>query len=262
MDEPGAVPDSAQPKKGGHGDHWGCIVRSYEQGELMRLLGEVTRSVERPELFQAEGVGVAACSLGDRVRACVLLVDDRLASAYPQGLGGPAWPVTLTEIVPWANGIEGQLAGTCHGAAVSFFDTRFYANRRRYRVGETYTFEMSAFAYTLGRAPETEVYSDLGAKVSFKGAHAFMPAALGNEDADIDDYWFHSPLEGEVSTTDLLGRPLRVYPVTLALPDEFEMRVDLYAADHALDSGVGRVAPGEDLEGFLWLQGQLHEQWV
>jgi hypothetical protein len=211
-------------------------------------------------MFEAAGSGMAACSTGQRVRACVLLVNDLLATAYPQGLGGPIWPITVTDVIPWANGIEGQITGECHGAAVSFFDSRFYADRRRYRVGETYDFYMSAFAYVLGPAPHREAESDIGAKVSFTGAHAYMPASMGNEGADIDDYWFHSPLEGEISEVDLSGRRLRLFPVTLALPEDFEMRVDLYAAEHVLSPGIESVRPGEDLEGFLWLQGYRVEK--
>ena len=53
-------------------------------------------------------------------------------------------------------------------------------------------------AMNLGwRAADAEYESDIGAKVSLRGAHAYMPANLSNDTADIDDYWFHSPLESE-----------------------------------------------------------------
>lgn len=245
----------------GHGDHWGCILRASDTGELLGFLGKVANEVENPIVFgtPSGAPGVVACSPDDPLRACVLMVNGRLATAYPEALGGPLWPVTVREVIPWANGIEGQIKGECHGAEVSFFDTRFYANKRKYHSGETYDFRMSALAYTMEPAPDLEVETDIGAKVSLKGASAYMPATAGNESADIDDYWFHSPLEEEPRTVQVVGRTLQIYPVTLALPEEFEMRVNLYAARHILRPGMDRVAPGDDLEGFLWLQGYMGE---
>jgi hypothetical protein len=245
-------------KSGGHGDHWGCIFRSVEESELMRFIADSINNAEQPELFGGPGVGMAARSPGDRVRACILAVDERLVSAYPEAQGGAVWPIVVQEIVPWANGVEGQITGECHGAAVSFFDTRFYANGRAYKVGETYNFHMNAFAYILRPAEDIEVEAEnLGTKVSFRGARAYMPAGMDSEEADIDDFWFHSPLEGEITQTELAGRRLRAYPVTLALPDDFDMSLSLYAADHALSPGAEAAGLDEDLDGFLWLQGYL-----
>ncbi|MBF6613505.1 MAG: hypothetical protein IVW55_10295 [Chloroflexi bacterium] len=246
-------------KEGGHGDHWGCVVRSAEEGDLLAFIGRVVREVEQPKIFEARGAGVAACSPGEKLRACVLMKDERIASAYPEAQGGAVWPVTVKEVTPWANGIEGQITGDCYGATVSFFDTRFYANRRRYKVGESYNFYINAFAYTLGLASDMEVDTDMGAKVSLKGAYAYMPASLGNPGADIDDYWFHSPLDGDVSEAELAGKEMLVYPIIMAIPQDHELHVALYVARHLLGEGIEEAAPGVDLEGFLWLQGYLQE---
>ena len=232
-------------------------MRASEEGDLLSFISDVIREAEGPAMFQAAGTGMAVHSVGERLRARVLVENERLVSAYPEAVGGALWPITLTEVVPWANGIEGQIRGSCRGADVAFFDTRFYANRRKYRPGETYNFHMSAFAYALGRAADTEVETGMGAKVSLRGAHAYMPANLDNDTADIDDYWFHSPLEDEISTAMLAGRLLRAYPVILALPEDFPMALSIYAAEHVLAPGTTRLRPGEDLEGFLWLQGYV-----
>src|SRR5205807_936216 len=145
-----------QAKAGGHGDHWGCVLRAAEQDELLTFISSVIQSAEQPEMFEAMGAGMAVHAPGERLSACVLVADNKLVSAYPEARGGDIWPVTVSEIVPWANGVEGQIMGDCQGAKISFFDTRFYANRRKYKVGETYDFRVSAFAYVLGRAADTE----------------------------------------------------------------------------------------------------------
>ena len=255
---PAAEPQDAKP--GGHGDHWGCIFRQVEEGAVLRFISDAIREAGQPEVFHAPGggVGMAARSPGERVRACILVEDDQLVSAYPEAQGGTVWPIVVREVVPWANGVEGQISGECYGAAVSFFDTRFYANRGAYRVGDTYDFRMSAFAYVLRPAEDVEVdVESLGTKVSFRGARAYMPAGSSGQGADIDDYWFHSPLEGPVERTHFAGRELLVYPVTLAIPEHFDMSLPLYAASHATAPGMDQVKPEDDLEGFLWLQGHL-----
>jgi hypothetical protein len=255
MEQPDEVPAR---KAGGHGDHWGCIYREVQKDDLFNF---IRRNVEEDSSPDIASQGVSAyCSGGDGLRVCVLIKDGQLESAYPEVHGGPVWPVTITEVVPWANGVEGQVTGTCNSATVSFFDTRFYANQRLYTVGETYNFHMGALAYKVNLAEEMEAESGTGdsaTKVSFRGARAYMPAVLSSESADIDDFWFYSPVEAPTSEFEFDGRPLRVLPITMALPNDFEMSVSLYAAEHTSGPGMEGVAQGDDLTGFLWLQGYL-----
>jgi hypothetical protein len=193
----------------------------------------------------------------------VIVVDNVIASAYPEVEDGPVWQVQIHEIIPWANGIEGQISGSAFGALVRFFDTRFYENADKYEVGEIYNFNMGALAYIMGQAPEIEAQSDIGAKISFKGASAYMPAASGglaDSDADIDDYWFHSPLEGEPVETSLAEQRLTGYPIIMAIPNDRELHITVYAADHVLAADMALARLGDDLQGFLWLQGHLSEE--
>lgn len=225
------------------------------------LIQATVASNPRYELFGALRRGMTVHSSEQPLRTRILAKDRQLVGAYPEIVGGPVWPVTLHKITPWANGVEGQLSGDCHGAAVSFFDTRFYANRKKYRPGQTYNFHMAALAYKVGPAQDLEVGVDeLGAKVSLKGAHAFMPAASGQNQDDIDDYWFYSAPNGPVSEVEFASARLKVYPITLALPEEFEMRLPLYAAQHVIAPDMASLEPDEDLAGFLWLQGYLSEE--
>ena len=249
-------------KQGGHGDHWGCIFRDVEEGGLMELIRRVVEQDRRPRSFKKDGL--VFHSSGDGLRCCVLVERGQLVSAYPEATGTHVWPIAVREVVPWANGLEGQLNGDCNGAAVSFFDTRFYANQHKYKLGETYHFQMGALAYTLGPADDLEAEmagldASGGAKISFKGACAYMPASAGNPDADVDDLWFRSPLGGEVTAVEFAGRRLRVYPITIAIPEHFEMNLDLYAAEHAQHPELAGVKPGDDMEGFLWLHGHLSD---
>lgn len=248
-------------KDGGHGDHWGCILRAVQEKELIPYLANITKKDNQPYTYEFgpgfSHKGLAFYSEPGPIRTCVLVTNNTLATAYPEVQDGPVWPISITEVVPWANGIEGQITGTCHEAVISFFDTRFYANQRKYDVGKTYNFHMGALGYTIGLAEDREVDTTMGAKVSMKGASAYMPATIDNEQADIDDIWFHSPLEGDKEMAYLLGPPIQGFPIIMAIPDDFEMRLTVYGASHVQAPELSRVQSGDDLQGFLWLQGYL-----
>jgi hypothetical protein len=232
-----------------------------QEKELIPFLTDVTAKDNHPFTFEygpgRRDKGLAFYSKEGPLRACVLVANKMLASAYPEVQDGPVWPIEITEIIPWANGLEGQIVGTCHGATVGFFDTRFYANQRRYEVGQTYNFHMGALGYTVGRAPESEIETEMGAKVSMKGAYAFMPANVDNDAADVDDFWFHSPLEGERESAYLLGPLIYSYPVIIAIPEDFEMKLDVYCGAHVLEPEMQDVQQDEDIKGYLWLQGYM-----
>src|ERR1044072_8071931 len=96
----GAI-EPAQAKDGGHGDHWGCVLRATESEELLAFVSKVIGDAEQPEVFEARGSGLAVHSSGEQLRGRVLVVNERLETAYPEALGGPIWPVTLSEGVQW-----------------------------------------------------------------------------------------------------------------------------------------------------------------
>jgi hypothetical protein len=243
-------------KEGGHGDHWGCILRTVDEAKLVRYLVDVTRQDNNPERFGKDGL--AFISAEGPVRARVLVRDNVFVSAYPDATGDKIWPVTVHDVVQWTSGVDAQILGECHGEAVRFFDTRYFVNRDRYTLGETYDFRMGALAYKLGAAGEMEAHSpQVGAAVSFAGAHAYLPA--DDPGADIDDVWFHSPLEGEPVPAQLAGQSLAGYPIIVAIPGNFERSLVAYAATHALSGSPASIKPGEDITGFLWLHGCLAE---
>jgi hypothetical protein len=243
-----------QGKQGGHGDHWRCV---YGDGAERGLVGAIEQlaSTAKPEV--APG-GVTVYHTKSSSLDMVVIARRRvMESAFPRVTGGPVWPVTLVEVTPWQNGVEGQLTGVCQGTVVSFFDTQFYRYGHTYAPGETYDFRMGALAYSIGPAQEWEAETGDGVKVSFKGAHAYMPASLSGEGADIDDYWFHSPLLGNIEQAVVNGIEMRGYPIALALPKDFEMALTVYAAQHSEAPETANNAVGDDLQGYLWLQGHL-----
>jgi hypothetical protein len=239
----------------GHSGHWQCIY----DGRIPQLLAPAAQQlIRRHSPTYIEDKVALYHSSGNEIRLSILRRGPRILTMFPQVIDGPAWPVEISRVTPWRNGVEGQITGNCLGTEVCFYDTSFFNNRRKYRTKETVDFRMGAIAYRLGPAHDLEADVEGGAKVSLKGAHAFMPAGKVGEGADIDDYWFHSPLDGPTVTTMVNKVELRGYPITLALPHDFPMSLTLYAAGHVEAPGTRDLARDDDLQGYLWLQG-YHE---
>jgi hypothetical protein len=237
----------------GHGDHWRCVFQEPGDG---RLVAAIHEAVGRPAVARSPDDIVEHRLQSDALSVAVLVRGNQVLTAYPALAGIGPWPVTLTQIHPSADGAEGCLTGTCMGAAVTFFDTAFYKNRGSYRIGDTYGFNMGALSYSLGPASGLEAEIGDGVKLSLAGASAYMPASE-LEGAGMDDYWFHSPIEGDVAKAEVAGVSLRIYPVTLGLPRDFPLHVRLCAAPHVEAPGTSELAPGDDAQGYLWLQGSL-----
>lgn len=111
------------------------------------------------------------------------------------------------------------------------------------------TFRMNALAYRVGRTqfanPEQEALMGQ--------MKAYLP--LPGDEASDDELQFSSHVEA-VRSLDFHGVPFDVYTVTLALPDDFPMRVDVYAAQSIADESL---AVGDRISAACWLFGRLIE---
>lgn len=73
---------------------------------------------------------------------------NQLLRFYPE-YDGAEVEVKLTNIFEWANGVEATLEGKIMDGQkdIAFFDTRYAQRKNAYKVGETYMFRLSAFAF-------------------------------------------------------------------------------------------------------------------
>ena len=163
-------------------------------------------------------------------------------AVYPYDDTGYGWPIAVQSIFPWANGLEAQVIGTCHGATIGFFDTLYFRNKGYYRQDVPLTFLISGLAYKLF---EGEVPEDFSEEFT-----AYLPLTLAQE-GGVDEVQFDSHVE-EVREVDFWGIPLIAYTLTLATPEHFAMRLTMYSHESA---GPRRFAPGERIRGIAWLFG-------
>ena len=152
----------------GHGDHIGCISNDAKASvfvvqRLPKIVrtGDLVLTTPKPvsnalgEGFPKKTTVFLISNKSGPLRVLAMIAATKEArqneaiSAYPE-CDGAEVEVRLTAIHEWANGIEATLEGTVLGEArdVAFFDTRYPLRKGFYKIGETYTFRLAAFAYS------------------------------------------------------------------------------------------------------------------
>lgn len=236
----------------GHGRHWQFLRAAGHIDAL--LMGHMYRAYLTSQanvLFESGGVRMI-CEPNVELGIAQLLRGEKIVSGFPYAPGGHDWPIEVHGIYAWPDPVEAQLLGSCHGARIGWFDPHFAQNRDRYRPGVgsgALTFRMNALAYRVGRTrfANAEQESLMGE------TKAYMP--IPDPEASEDELHFISHVEA-VRTLDYRGVPVDVYTVTIALPDDFPMRLDVYTGRALADEGE-RLAVGDRISGACWLFGRL-----
>ncbi len=161
-----------------------------------------------------------------QARTAILLalnVDEKcnkVVSIYPEFDGMPV-DVTLSEIHEWGNGAEATLEGTITmdeaEREIAFFDTRYALHKGEYTIGETYTFRLSACAYTAEILKERTF--------QFEGEAAAVQREKCGMEQEYDEQGNPSPL-----VFDLSGL-LALLPKSQAYPHEAEFQSPIFAIE-------------------------------
>lgn len=270
----------------GHGNHWERILGDVAQirrwlpvmVERGRLIGPPPQGGALPDgaTFAIGWPDTPLCGLA-LISAVQETAQPRfvLVSGYPLAAKGIRRRLLVERINPWQNGIEAWITTRLpsgDGPDLTFFDTHFYANRHRLRVGLEAEFILAGLAYTAEVAhpkpvvitkPETiramrqgtERPDDLSPiEFHLEGAAMLFP----HDKYAPDEYQFQSPVKA-VETFDAFDTRITRLTVTVARPMESEsdeIDIDLYVSDLMWRTSE-RPRPGADVGGILWLQGRL-----
>ena len=210
-------------------------------------------------------------------RKCSIESRSVLYSAYPFASKGGKQRLRLTEIRDWGNEIEAVLVGENEdGIEIAFFDTKYFANRDRYQIGETYDFRIAGVIYKArctndetieitdqkriaefneGFSDEPERLPDgTLAPIIIHYAGCFAYVSTSEEYAEDAEFYC---VIGKVEEFDLEG--IRMFQIT---PKSGDRKVPLPgvifgAASVFKDGYVPK--PGDSIGGGLWTQGFLDE---
>jgi len=271
----------------GHGNHWECLVSldDLTKTHLTNLVqnGMLEDKEEVNAIFFEDGIQstetLFSISLDNDLSALALIVTNRdktaneFVSGYPFVRVGEKLQLKITEIKEWNNKYEAVIvAETKDEQTISFFDTKYYKNKEKYKIGNYYTFIVSALGYNIeilkdksfsfegqkavdwlakiGKEPTLDnegqiepVVFDLSNLVSYLPRHDDFP----------DDAEFQSPIS---SVEKVSAFQTDFYKFKIQLIRDPDVFVDLYAKESFFE----RKPTNEDsLRGVIWLQGYLEE---
>lgn len=209
----------------GHGDHWLAALDDTDP----RLRDVVTVPVDAPETLRLQRT-----DLTESLDMVQVTLRRRLMTSYPEPRATLPATVRPRELVLWETRVEGWLVAEHEGAgALTAFVTDLSESAHRYARssdGRPIELELGAIAYVADRAPFPS------------GPARLRPA--GREDPRFlpDDYAFDGQVvaartAGAGEVLDLAFHGGLVVPVVTRHPTG--------------------AAPGERVQGYLWLTGRL-----
>jgi hypothetical protein len=269
-----------------HGNHWEAICglehyareivgRDFEESELIGSADcvDVVNDTERAE-------EVACLRHGSpRISNDLLMVTDSrkdewlLFTAYPVLHDGIVHPVTIKNVRPWQHGIEAWIDGciSLEQRPITWFDTHYWRDWTVLSPGVTVDVSLAALAYELrpldrrlsrgchlrnaqserrlgnGGAGETGLPTKF-----WPGRNApFLPCG----DSDTPDEWQFRGVIKALDVVDHDGQDIYRLEMDFQHPGNETIALPVFVSEHTLDGYVPRL--GANVEGILWLQGQL-----
>ncbi len=215
-------------------------------------------------------------NVGEGIQVTLRLIEVSVWASGVESQIHAAW-------LPAGNGSSGEAqgddseAGTpgpTAGFPICFFDTRFLVNRAWYETGEQYEFILAGIAYharaatlmTLPYSPDPDQVAwerllaekrgepppEIPDTIHFQGMAMFLALPEGDD----DDYSFRGPARRVTPFDDMLGQKGWRIRVTVMRFDDEDADLDIFVTERAWE---GKEPPreGQDIEGVLWLQGEL-----
>lgn len=227
-----------------HGRHWYFLaVEGDAQQTLQRIFASLAAgdawTIEHQKVYQLiDNAGDLRCSF--------LLRNEEFIAGYPIVVDGYGWPLKVHDTLTWPDQVQADIVASCEGQRICLFDTQHYLHKDSYSDTQERTFVVGALAYKL----YDTIYESPEQEIQLAEEKAFFP--LRPEDGGcVDEIKFMSHVEA-AREIDFHGIPLRAYTVTLAEPDDFPMRIDVFAHPSVCERDF---QPGDAISGFAWIFG-------
>jgi len=272
----------------GHGSHLDCVTTAEQllEKHLVSLIetGRADENANVRGIFfdntfptTEEVFSITGSDEELDVSALALIVADHESktneffTVYPYVDTGDVYSLTIESILEWPNQFEAVLATTTNnGHSISFFDTKYFANKDKYEIGKSYEFCLSALAYTAeilrersfsfegqkaidflaktGRQPEID---DDGNVRPVVFGLSDLVAYLPRNDPFPDDCEFQSPIK-YVAPAKSFDKSL--YRLSITIFRDPEISIDLFAKEEFFETPP---EVGDPVRGVLWMQGFL-----
>ncbi len=183
-----------------HGTHWSTVIN--QDKEMPEILVKTLHDKNGDVYISDDSQNSGFIGYEPPVRVLVLSQVDKtnknldVISAYPFLYVYNPISIIIEKIEEWPNGLEATIHGiTPIGSILGFFDTLYYLNKDKYKIGSKYTFNISALAYSILKRSE---YSESiakkgpikGEKFESSGLSGYIPS-----ENYIDDISFYFPFD-------------------------------------------------------------------
>lgn len=231
-----------------------ALIGIADEGELANVIQQAPEKGRKLAGLAATLPGettprslIAYANPDGRVQVTSLFSFDREANmldfmtSFPSSEDGLRYNLTSTEVAVSASGLEAEISATNEsGSAIKFFDTRFFAHQRRYRIGQAQPFILLAFACQID-----VVRSAIKAKSTAKDSRN-IPAPCN---------WKASGRVKTVSRYLTLGRAFTRLLVAFKSDSDRDFDLIVHATDGVIKGAEPQV--GDLIEAQLWVQGFL-----
>lgn len=253
-----------------HGSHWECIIKNVGDFFENNLDGIIHNSIVSAN-YTENGYNLADEKVidnnihvlqhqdnkNDQIILTTILVNKSLWTAYPSLNYGYIEDIVIDKIHDIGNLVEGLIS--CHLSTYpdftfTFFDTKYYENKSKYKVGNTYSFAFAGYAYSLSESTIKNEHIDIDdEQISLEGMSMF----IANEDGYLDDYKINSKVL-KIEDFILLNNPMKsvVIKALNTVDETFEFPV--FIAKHNIKDGYD-ISVGKDVSGGIWMTGILNE---
>ncbi len=199
-----------------------------------------------------------------------------LIRIFPFYSFGTQTRLELRRVVVWENKVEAQIEADWGYSPVAFYDSQFVYNRIWYEAEREYEFILAGIAYMAQPAIITEMpfkpnpdevkwqrkiskekglpEPEIPDKIKLENMAILIPMKNG----DIDEYQFRGKIRSvEKLDSEILGQSGYIADVTVMKFDDNDERALKILITEKIWAGEKPPESGNEIEGFLWLQGYL-----
>lgn len=244
----------------GHGNNWAVFDKSGEEGFI-----ELAKEVIDDEKALVKTHGDFFCTIGlePPIRVLALMRKDDeskknlLDSMFPFFQIGNPTEVKVEEIKEWSTKGEAVIEGSVSGISMSFFDALYFLNKDKYKIGNTYVFNLAGLAHSfMKRTDNLEITPDKGPMKGEKINSSRMTAYFPSKDYG-GEFSFAHPFTSFDGEVQVFGQKLYRYQfyVLAGMDDQAPLSFPLFVSEKILKGYKPEL--NDPITGTGWLQGYL-----
>lgn len=244
----------------GHGNNWATFGK-YGEPEFIALAKKVVD--DEKALVKTQGDFFCMIGYESPIRALALMRKDEeskkntIDSMFPFFQIGNPVDVKISEIKEWSTKGEAVIEGSVSGISMSFFDAFYFLNKDKYKIGNTYPFNLAALAHSfMKRTDDLEIKPNEGPMKGETINSGRMTAYFPSNDYGGEFSFAHpfTSFDGEVHAFDQKLHRYQFY-VLAGMDDQAPLSFPLFVSEKVLKGYKPEL--NDPITGTGWLQGYL-----